>query len=169
MNVAAIVKAKGSRIVATRRESSIQRPSAGHVSAQILHMPPTSPRVWGLSPAERILQALRRAGIAEVVHGTAAPSCEGSLLILRDDIIYDGGFTEALIVSPDVLVAEASTPGALGLAAHVSAECAGAARRGAGWSTTARRRMERPWSRPQRSATATGGSSASARSRSPSP
>lgn len=129
MNVAAIVKAKGSRIVATRRESSIQRPSAGRVSAQILHMPPTSPRVWGLSPAERILRALRRADIAEGVHGAAAPSCEGSLLILRDDIIYDGGFIEALIASPDVLVAEASTPGALGLAAHVSAECAGAARR----------------------------------------
>src|SRR3546814_2783497 len=93
-------------------------------------MHPTSPRVWGLSPAERILRALRRADIAEVVvHGTAAPSCEGSLLILRDDIIYDGGFVEALVASPDVLVAEAGTPGALGLAAHVSAECAGAADR----------------------------------------
>src|SRR3546814_10874985 len=130
MNVASIVKAKGSRIVATQCEPSIQRPSAGRASAQILHMHPTSPRVWGLSPAERILRALRRADIAEVVvHGTAAPSCEGSLLILRDDIIYDGGFVEALVASPDVLVAEAGTPGALGLAAHVSAECAGAARR----------------------------------------
>src|SRR3546814_4347957 len=129
MNVAATVKARGSRIVATPHESSIQWPSAGRVSAQILHMPPTSPRVWGLSPAERILRALRRADIAEVVHETAAPSCERSLLILRDDIIYDGGFIEALIASPDALVAEASTPSALGLAAHVSAECAGAARR----------------------------------------
>jgi hypothetical protein len=128
MNVAAIVKAKICRIVATRRESSIQLPSAGRVSAHILHMPPTSPRVWGLSPAERILRALSRTGIAEVVHGTT-PSCEGSLLILRDAFLYDGGFIEALIASPDVLVAEASTPGALGLAAHVSAECAGAARR----------------------------------------
>src|SRR3546814_3732271 len=125
MNVASIVKAKGSRIVATQCEPSIQRPSAGRASAQILHMHPTSPRVWGLSPAERILRALRRADIAEVVvHGTAAPSCEGSLLILRDDIIYDGGFVEALVASPDALVAEAGTPGALGLAAHVSAECA---------------------------------------------
>src|SRR3546814_13606944 len=78
MNVASIVKAKGSRIVATQCEPSIQRPSAGRASAQILHMHPTSPRVWGLSPAERILRALRRADIAEVVvHGTAAPSCEG--------------------------------------------------------------------------------------------
>src|SRR3546814_14474241 len=92
-------------------------------------MHPTSPRVWGLSPAERILRALRRADIAEVVvHGTAAPSCEGSLLILRDDIIYDGGFVEALVASPDVLVAEAGTPGPLGLAVPVSHDCAGAAR-----------------------------------------
>src|SRR3546814_16270461 len=77
MNVASIVKAKGSRIVATQCEPSIQRPSAGRASAQILHMHPTSPRVWGLSPAERILRDLRRADIAGVVvPGTAAPSCE---------------------------------------------------------------------------------------------
>src|SRR3546814_15365938 len=112
MSVAATVKARGSRIVATPRESSIQWPSAGRVSTQILHMPPTSPRVWGLSPAERLLRALRRADIAEVVHETAAPACERSLLILRDDIIYDGGFIVALIASPDALVAEAGTPSA---------------------------------------------------------
>jgi phosphatidylglycerophosphate synthase len=92
-------------------------------------MPPTSPCVWGLSPAERILRVLRQAGIAEVVRGTASPSWDGSLLILRDDVIYDGGLIEALVASPDVLVAEASTPGGLGLAAHVSAERAAAARR----------------------------------------
>src|SRR3546814_18211330 len=110
MSVAVTFKARGSRIVATPRDSSIQWPSAGRVSAQILHMPPTSPCVWGLSPAERILRALRRADIAEVVHGTAAPSCDGSLLILRDDYIYDGGSIEAMIASPVVLWAAARPP-----------------------------------------------------------
>jgi len=98
------------------------------VAAEILDAPRTTPRVWGLPPAERARRALRRLEVPVVADATEACPADGSAVIVRGDIVFDGGALEALVESLDVLVTETGAPDAPGLAAHVSSDRIAAAK-----------------------------------------
>jgi phosphatidylglycerophosphate synthase len=80
-------------------------------------------RIWGLSPEERLLRALRRAGChAPRVVDVSAPSpAERPVLAVRSDVVIDERLVEGLRGAPDTVL-ETSELGAI--AAHVAAESA---------------------------------------------
>lgn len=90
-------------------------------SAWILRGDSPPVEIWGLSPSERLRRSLMRAGCADVQNvDPAAPPrvpLEGSLALLRGDVIFDERLVAALVAQANrVLVA----PGLGVVAAHVS-------------------------------------------------
>ena len=78
-------------------------------------------RIWGLSPEERLLRALRRAGCIapRVADATDAPPASPSTLLVRGDVVLDERLVAGLAEAPGVVLANASQ-GALG--AHVASD-----------------------------------------------
>src|SRR5882724_12098991 len=86
-------------------------------TARIVRVPadggPPPRRIWGMTGAERLERALRRAGIAMDSSGRA-----GSLVLLRDDFIYDEVLIRALSGEPGVALTAAD---GMAVAAHAPA------------------------------------------------
>lgn len=90
---------------------------------------PSAPRLWGLSPDERLQRALPRLGVDRVRHAGTDPWPEsGRVLVLRSDVAYDDPVLAGLAAWPDVLLARASDGAWRPLAAHVGVDHAAAAR-----------------------------------------
>jgi phosphatidylglycerophosphate synthase len=80
-----------------------------------------SVQIWGLSPEERLLRSLRRAGCREprVVDAQTSPPASGGVVALRADLVVDERLVEALRGAPDTLLV-APDLGLIG--AHVASE-----------------------------------------------
>jgi len=86
-------------------------------TARIVRVPadggPPPTRVWGMTGAERLERALRRAGVP-----TDSSGREGTVLLLRDDFIYDEVLIQALLGERAVALTAAD---GTAVAAHVPA------------------------------------------------
>ena len=83
-------------------------------------------RLWGLTPAERLERQLRAEGIGLWQKGLEALPADSTLVMLRGDCLYDARVLRGLVAVRDVLL-EVDTGGrSTPVAAHVTADCAGA-------------------------------------------
>jgi len=100
--------------------SAASSDSAPAPAGWVIHRSEARPvSIWGLSPEERLLRALRRAGCRapRVVDANAAPRAEGAVLAFRGDVVLDERLVAALRDAPDTLLA---TPELGAIGAHVA-------------------------------------------------
>jgi len=78
-------------------------------------------RLWGITAAERLRRALKRAGVtAEPAAGGAPLPADGGLLIVRADYLYDEPLIQALVAEPGVVLLDEAGGRNLPVAAHVA-------------------------------------------------
>ena len=85
-------------------------------------------RLWGLSPRERLVRLLRRAGVAHVGDAAEPVPAGASILLVRGDWVYDDRVVAALVRTPNVLLRVTGDGGPCVVAAHVPATLAARAR-----------------------------------------
>ncbi|WP_241503868.1 CDP-alcohol phosphatidyltransferase family protein [Ferruginivarius sediminum] len=88
---------------------------------------PDAPRVWGLSPAERLRRALAKLPVDRVLsQGDPWPET-GTVVLLRGDVVYDDSVLDGVIARPGIAMARTAASGEEPLGAHVDAASAPAA------------------------------------------
>jgi len=85
----------------------------------------SSVRLWGLRSTERLERQLRHAGIALWREGLVALPTNVSVLLLRDDYLYDSRVIKGLAKARQVLLEIESNAGKTSVAAHVDISQAG--------------------------------------------
>ncbi len=82
-------------------------------------------RLWGISGAERLRRAFRRAGLdVEPAPASKPLPREGGVLLARADYLYDESLVQALIGAPGVVLIDDNEGRRVPVAAHVAADAA---------------------------------------------
>ena len=61
-------------------------------------------KIWGLTSRERLLRVLRGAGVTDTVDDIASVPQNSSLLVLKDDFLFDDRVISYLLQAPDTLL-----------------------------------------------------------------
>jgi len=79
-------------------------------------------QLWAMSPAERLLRAFNRAGIADVVDENDLASISGPVILVRGDAVLDAPLIDHLVGCENLMITGDGPDGSLPIVAHVSAE-----------------------------------------------
>ncbi len=92
----------------------------GSVYVRLL-VAPSAPRLWGLSQEERLRRALVRHGVAEANDIAETWPDDGTVLMLRGDVVYDGAVLGGLLDHREAVLVLPGDDGARAVAAHAPA------------------------------------------------
>lgn len=105
-----------------KQSDKMGRPDATHVRI----MPaPAAPKVWGLTPAERLRRGLRGTGIVDVQEAGEPWPNDGTVVLLRGDVAYDQGILDGLLAKPGTAIVRPGDRGLRRVGAHVRHDHAG--------------------------------------------
>jgi phosphatidylglycerophosphate synthase len=84
----------------------------------------SSLRLWGLTPAERLIRQFGREGITTLISPANATDHKGPIVFVRADAVIDQPLIPVLIKRPNLLLVGESVHGPARLAAHAQGEAA---------------------------------------------
>ncbi len=102
-----------------RAEDAQDRPDATGPLHVFIAPAPEAPRVWGLTPAERLRRAFAGAEVAEVREAGGRWPDQGSVILLRGDVVYDQAILQGLQTRSGVGLVLPGDGGGRPVAAHV--------------------------------------------------
>ena len=79
-------------------------------------------KIWGLTSRERLLRVLKGAGVTHTVDDIASLPQNNTLLVLKDDYLFDERVINYLIQTPDILLKIPQGESEILVAAHVAGE-----------------------------------------------
>ena len=77
-------------------------------------------KVWGMTSRERTLRVLNQSGVRDIADDVASVPQNSSLLVLKDDYLFDERVINHLVETPDILVKIPQGPSEILVAAHVA-------------------------------------------------
>ncbi len=101
--------------------------SAGEDAPPVCFLGVSSVKLWGMTPAERVLKVLRRHGIHRIISEDDLPGLHGTVILVRADAVIDAPLASVLAADVGLVLIGDDLGHERPVAAHVVAEHAVAA------------------------------------------